>query len=119
MALGDQLAVDTQPRSRHVSVGDEPGAATARVVSHLEHRVDVLGGEIEDIPRRQPRAVGQTLGGHVHRVPAAVVVEHDHLGRASIQQTLSSGDRLRLDRRLPRPPILGSRSQDLTRYAEL
>jgi hypothetical protein len=40
VALRDELTVDTQPRPRHVRMGEESVDAAARVVGQLEGRID-------------------------------------------------------------------------------
>jgi len=73
-------------------VRNEPGHAAARVIAHLQHRVDALRRQVEHVPGFLAHAVGERFDEEVVRVARGVVVEHDDLGRARVEQSLGSRD---------------------------
>ncbi len=118
VALGYQLAADTQPQPRKVRVGEEPLDAAARVVAHLEQCVDTALTKVVDVPRLEVRAGRQRSRCHVHGIPA-VVVEDNKLGRAAGEQPLTRGSDVGFQPRLSRLPVLRQTPEDLTHAPEL
>jgi hypothetical protein len=118
VALRDQLAVHPQPQPRKVGVRQKSFDTTSRVVTHLEHCVNVVVPQIEVPPRLEPRRRRQRLGGDIDRI-AAMVVEHDQFRRAAGEQPLAGREHVRLEPRLPRLPVFGQTTPDLAHAQEL
>ena len=118
MAFGDQLVVRAEPQPGDVRVRQESLDPAARVIAELEHRVDSVLRELEDVPLLEPRAGGQRLLRHVDRV-TAVIVEDDKLRGAAGQKPVTGGSDVCLQRRLACRPVLGKAPEDLSHVAEL
>ena len=118
MTLGDQLVVEPKAEAGHVRVGEKAVDAAARVVAHMEHRVDPVRAEIECVPRLEPGAGRQRLGVTLISV-AAVIVEHDDLVSAAGQEPLACRSDVRLEPWPACRPVLGEAGEDLAHAAEL